>query len=226
MKRRFLLLLILLAAITIAACAPPPNLRDETLLNDTSLITGEPCAAPCFRGIVPGETNWRDAVVSIQDDPEFSNFQEQKVEESDAVQAAWQQGDNQICCQMASEDGETVSVVFLRTAPTMSLGELIGTHGDPSYLIGSEFTEDQAIVSLVYPETPMVVYAFAAGAAAGELSATSEIIGVLYLVPTEMELLLQTQDLHTWEGYQTFAAYQDGPFEVTPSITLTPTPGE
>lgn len=225
MNRHFLLL-ILLVAITIAACAPPPNLRDETLLNDTSLITGEPCAAPCFRGVVPGETRWRDAVVSIQDDPEFSNFQEQQAEDSDAVQAAWQQGDNQICCQMASEDGEIVSLIFLRTAPTMNLGELTGAHGDPSYLIGSEFTEDQAIVSLVYPETPMVVYAFVGGAAEGELSETSEIIGVLYLVPSEMELLIQTQDLHEWEGYQSFAAYNDGPFEVTPSITLTPTPGE
>src|SRR5690606_27426350 len=113
-----------------------------------------------------------------------------------------------------------------RTAPPMNLGELTGAHGDPSYLIGSEFTEDQALVSLVYPETPMVVYAFVGGAAVGELSETSEIIGVLYLVPSEMELLIQTQDLHEWEGYQSFAAYNDGPFEVTPSITLTPAPGE
>lgn len=222
MKRLFPVTLLLL--FLVAACAPPPNLRDDTLLNDRSLVTGEPCAAPCFRGITPGETSWRDAFIMIEDDPEFTNVQEQVDEESGARQAAWQQGDNQSCCQMASQDGETVSLLFLRTAPNMNLGDVIETHGEPTYLVGSEYTEDQAIITVVYPETPMVVYAFVEGAATGELSATSEVIGVLYLTAPEMELLLQTTDLHEWEGYQSFVAYNDGPFEVTPSITLTPTP--
>ncbi|MBZ0297962.1 MAG: hypothetical protein K8L99_35745, partial [Anaerolineae bacterium] len=141
--------------LLVAACAPPPNLRDDTLLQDTSLITGEPCAAPCFRGITPGETSWRDAITILEDNPDFTNVQTQADEESDAIQAAWQEGDNQTCCQMASEDGETVSLVFLRTAPLMNMGELIDAFGDPTYLIGSEFTDDQAIMSVVYPDVPM-----------------------------------------------------------------------
>lgn len=221
MKR--LLPVTLLLVLLVAACAPPPNLRDDTLLNDRSLITGEPCAAPCFRGITPGETSWRDAFTILEDDPEFTNVQEQVDEESNAKQAAWQQGDNQ-CCQIASQDGDTVNLIFLRTAPTMTLGELIEAHGEPTYLIGSEFTEDQAIASVVYPDVPMVVYVFVEGAATGALSESSEIIGVLYLVESEMDLLIQTTELHAWEGYDTFATYNDGPFEVTPSITLTPTP--
>jgi len=208
----------------LASCAPPPNLRDETLLNDRSLITGEPCAAPCFRGITPGETTWQDAITIIEDDTDFKNLQTQTAENSTSLQAAWQQGDNQVCCQMASEDGETVSLVFLRTAPSMTLAELIEAHGEPAYLVGSEFTADQAIISLVYPDVPMVIYVFVAGAESGELSDSSEIIGALYFTQTEMELLLQTTDLYAWDGYKSYQEYNSSEFDVTPSITLTPTP--
>jgi hypothetical protein len=208
----------------LASCAPPPNLRDETLLNDRSLISGEPCAAPCFRGITPGETAWQTAVTIIEDDSDFKNLQVQTAENGTSLQAAWQQGDNQVCCQMASEDGETVSLVFLRTAPSMTLAELIEAHDEPTYLVGSEFTADQAIISLVYPDVPMVIYVFVAGAEEGELGDSSEIIGVLYFTPSEMELLLQTTDLHAWDGYKSYKEYNTSEFEVTPSITLTPTP--
>lgn len=161
----------------------------------------------------------------IEDDPDFKNLQNQAAEDGSAIQAAWQQGDNQVCCQMATQDGETVSLIFLRTAPEMTLGQLIDTHGEPTYLIGSEFTTDQAIMSMVYPDIPMVVYVFVEGPEEGELSASSEIIGALYFTDAEMELLLQTTDLHSWEGFQSYKAYADSAFEVTPSVTLTPTPG-
>jgi len=224
MKHRLLLPVLFLLVLVVAACAPPPNLLDDTLLQDESLITGEPCAPPCFRGITPGETRWNDALTIIEDDAEFRDVQTQADENSNAVQAAWRQGDNQVCCQIASQDGEIVTLVLLRTAPTMTLGELLDEHGDPAYLVGSEFTVDQAVISLVYPETPMVVYVYVAGAEEGELSDSSEIIGMLYLTEEEMDLLLETTELHAWEGYQTYQAYQDGEFEITPSITLTPVP--
>lgn len=221
--KSFLLLTTLSLAFLIASCAPPPNLRDDTLLQDTSLVTGDPCAAPCFRGITPGETRWRDALTIIEDDSDLTNLQTQSDENSSALQAAWQQGSNQVCCQMASEDGELVNLIFLRTAPVMTFGEVIEAHDEPQYLIGSEFTEDQAIMSVVYPDVPMVVYVFVDGPESGTLSASSEIIGVLYLTPAEMELLLQTTNLHAYDGYGSYQNYTEGDFEVTPSITLTPT---
>jgi hypothetical protein len=78
-------------------------------------------------------------------------------------------------------------------------------------------------MSLVYPEVPMVVYVFVAGTEEGELSEASEIIGSLYFTPEDMELLLQTQELHAWDGYKSYAAYSEDEFAVTPSVTLTPT---
>lgn len=222
------LILVAFLLFVVAACVPAPVLRDETLLRDTSLITGQPCAAPCFRGITPGITRWTDAVTILEDDAEFRNIQTQTADDgSGRVQVAWQQGDGgSVCCQIMSEDGETVRLTFLRTAPAMTLGAVIEAHGEPTYVAGQDFTEDQAIISLVYPETPMVVYAFVAGPETGQLSASSEIIGALYFVQEDMDLLLKTTELHGWEGYQSYKAYVESELEVTPSVTLTPTPGQ
>lgn len=209
-----------------AACAPAPVLRDDNLLRDDSLYTGEPCAAPCFYGITPGETTWNEALTIIEDNPEFTNIQRQgPAEDNPALQASWQQGSEASpCCEIVSQDGNLVTLVFLRTAPNHTLGDLIEVYETPPYLTAQEFTADQAIFSLVYPDVPMVVYAFVEGAETGELSAASEIIGVLYLLEDDMELLLQTTELHEWEGFQSFADYMGGDLEVTPSVTLTPTP--
>ena len=80
-------------------------------------------------------------------------------------------------------------------------------------------------MNLVFPDTPIIVLAFAPGEQ-GNLSATSEIIGVFYTTPADMELFVSTQSLHAWEGYAPFATYraaEDAVYEVTPSVTLTPT---
>ena len=218
----FLVALLLL----LAACSQATVLLDDNLLRDNSLVTGEPCIAPCFRGITPGETTWADALTIIEDDPEFENVQTQGPEEGGTViQVSWQQGaDAPGCCQMVTEDGETVALVFLRTAPVHSVADLFGAHGEPTWLTGQEFPDEQAVMSLVYPEVPMIVYAFVEGAAEGVLNAGSELVGTLYLAPGAMELLLQTTNLHLWEGYGSYSSYMDGDWEVTPSVTLTPTP--
>jgi hypothetical protein len=225
MKFHLLLLGLLFLAVFAAACSVP-ELRDPALLQDTSLITSDPCAAPCWRGITPGETSWRDALIILEDDPTIENLQTQTDENTKAAAADWQQRGGAACCQAFSEDGQTVSILFLRTAPTMTLGQVIAAHGEPTYAVGSPFSDNQAIINLIYPNIPMVVYAFVPGTE-GEISANSEIIGVLYMTPKDMALLEVTSSLHRWEGYGSYSAYrgdEDAPFDVTPSVTLTPTP--
>ena len=256
MRVRLLLPGLIALVLLASACLPAPELRSDKLLRDTSLIdapaaadaeaestaeagsddpeatqeagvgTAIECAPPCWRGIVPGETNWRDAVTMIEDSGVFANVQVEDVPDSGVRQALWQEGaEGEPCCQMfSSEDGETVSVVFLRTAPQITMSQLVERWGEPEYLRGVEFTDDQAIMNLIYPEVPMVVYAFVAGPTEGQLSESSEIIGVLYMTQHDMDLLLQTNELHGWEGYQGFSDYEEGEFEVTPSVTITPTP--
>lgn len=222
--RSFLPGALILLVMFLAACAPPPELRDATLLQDTSLISGDPCSAPCWMGITPGETAWRDALALIEDADGFDAPNVQTDPDSTSVVAEFQQTGGTACCQMFSETGEIVDLLFMRTAPRMTLGDVIEVQGEPAFAIGSPFSEAQAIINLLYPDLPIVVYAFVAGEAA-MLSESSEIIGLLYLKPADMELLLQTSSLHEWEGFASYATYRpDGELEVTPSVTVTPTP--
>ena len=222
MNIRIVLLGLLLPVLVFAACSPPPELRDDTLLQETGLITGEPCEAPCWRGITPGETAWRNALTIVEDDAELENLQLQEDENSDAAVAEWNQRGGSACCQMYTEDGESVDVLFLRVAPQMTLGEVFAEQGEPAYAVGSPYSDDQSVMNLVYPDKAMVLYTFVAGEEAS-LSEASEVIGLLYMAPEDMELLIQTSNLHEWDGYGTYAQYGDDQYEVTPSITLTPT---
>ncbi len=214
---------ILALVFLFAACSPPPPLRDTNLLQDTSLITTtESCSLPCWRGITPGVTKWSDALTILEDDKTLESVNVQEDDKSKAKVAQFQQKGGTSCCQMFTQDGETVSVVFLRTAPTVTVGQLVTAQGEPTYLVGSSFSDDQAIMNLIYPEKSMVIYAFVAGAT-GALSETSEIVGVLYMTPTDMDLLIKTSNLHAWDGYKTYDAYDTSAYQVTPSVTLTPT---
>jgi hypothetical protein len=225
MKHRVLLPGLFALVLLFAACAPPPPLRDDTLLQDTSLITENPdCSAPCWRGITPGVTPWSDALTILEDDPTLENVTVQEDEESPVKVAEFQQQGGSACCQMFTDEaGENVKVIFLRVAPTVSLGDLIEMQGDPTYLIGSQYSDDQAVVNLIFPEKSLVIYAFVAGTQAA-LSESSEVVGILYMTPEDMDLLIKTNSLHAWEGYDTYQAYETSGFEVTPSVTLTPTP--
>jgi hypothetical protein len=209
----------------IAACAPPPVLRNDKLLHDDSLLTGEPCEAPCWRGITPGETAWRDALDILEVESDLTLDPVQDAPDSEAIGVQWKETEGELCCLMISEDGETVTAISLQTAPDLTVGEVFEIHEEPTYALGGEITEDQAIVNLIYPDVPMVVVAFVAGKT-GELSESSEVIAVSYLTPANMELAIQTNSLHNWDGFQPFSVYaadaEAAEFEVTPSITLTP----
>jgi hypothetical protein len=224
MKLRLLVPGLLALVFFFAACQPPPELRDPNLLQDRSLITNEPCEAPCWRGITPGVTSWSDALTILEDDTTLGDPTPQSDEESGAVVAEFQQINSNVpCCQMFSESGELVDVVFLRVAPLVTLGELIDSKGEPAYLIGSPFSDDQAIMNLIYPDIPMVVYAFVAGTS-GTLTEDSEIIGILYLKDSDMQTLFETSQpgLQAWEGYQSYQYYDESELEITPSVTETP----
>jgi hypothetical protein len=225
LRKYIVLLLGLGALLLIAACSPPPPLRDANLLSDDSLITDQPCAAPCWNNITPGVTTWNDALTILEDDVNLENVQTQTDDNTSAVVAEFQRAGGTACCQMFSEDGELVSLVFLRLAPEVTTAELLDAQGDPSYAIGSEFSEDQAIINLLYPSLNTVVYAFVAGTSA-ELTEDSELIGVLYMQQKDMDLLLQTSNLHAWQGFGPYQMYSvdNTDFAVTPSVTLTPTP--
>lgn len=221
--RVLFLILLTLSALLVAACAPAPELRNENFLQDTSFVDGDPCGPPCWRDIVVGETPWNEAITIIEDDATLADLEQQTADDSSIIGALWAPVDGDGCCQMFSEDGEIVDVLILQTAPLVTLGEVLDEHGDPEYLTGETLTDDQGVFSLFYPDLNMLIYAFVAGES-GELTEASEVIGFGYFSDARMELLLLTNDLHAWEGYQSYGAYMESEFEVTPSVTLTPLP--
>jgi hypothetical protein len=227
MKMRRMLPGILILLLLIAACAPPPPLRDDTMLIDDSLASSDPCAAPCWNGITPGETRWSEALIILQDDADLAEPTTRNPGDEifpDAQVAEFSRNGGSTCCQLISLDGEVVSTIFLRLSPTVRIGQVIENHGQPEYVALSPYSEQEALVNLIYPAINTVVYAYVAGEATGELSADSELIGVLYITSEDMTELLTSSPLHAWEGYGSYASYNEGPYEVTPEPTVPPTP--
>jgi hypothetical protein len=216
MRFRLLLLSILALAFLLASCSPP-ELRDPNLIQDDFLLTHDPCSAPCWRGITPGVTAWRDALIILEDDATLENVTVQEDEETSAIVAEWQgRGGSPGCCQMFSQNGDIVDVLFMRTAPTITLGDVIDEQGEPTFALATPFSDGQSILNAVYPEIPMVLYVFLEGTESS-VTESSPIIGILLTTPDDMQELLDSSNLHTWEGFDSYLTYsEDSPFEVTP----------
>lgn len=212
---------LLLVALLLAACSPPPQLLNDNLLQDTSLITGEPCEAPCWRGITPGETSWNDAQTIIEDDPQLANFELADIPEEETARAAtFTTADGQQCCQMYSEDGDVVSNIFVLLAPQFTIGDVIEQYGEPTYMQGEDVTEDQTFIALLYEAIPLIVYVHGAGTAEGGLDADNQVIGAVYLTPNDVEAVIEATDLYEWSGYGMLSDLFNGEFDRTAVPTL------
>src|SRR5260221_704753 len=96
-KSSLLLTLFVVLSIVLAACGTPPPLRSDKYLADTSLLSQDPCAPPCFQGITAGKTTFTDALDIIKKNTTaFSNVQSQ----DKPPQAVWSTKDGETCCQI------------------------------------------------------------------------------------------------------------------------------
>lgn len=218
--------LFLLVAVVVAACQPPPVLRDDGFLQDTSLLTGDPCEAPCWQGIIPGETSWRDAITMIEDNPEYTDFETVQDDQSEAELINFNDGDGPQCCRIITDDGETVSAILTLLAPQMQLGDVIDKFGEPAYVTGGDVSPDQTLLSVLFPDVPLVVYVFGAGTENGELTPASEIIDAIYMDDAGMEELVTATNLYNWEGYVALSTLLDENFDVTPLPSAEAEPGD
>lgn len=211
MNRRLLFVFGIFTALALSACSSEVNLLDETKLSDTSLLTGEPCEAPCWNGIVPGETRYRDAKLIIESDEVLKIADEPEPQEGNPGRTFnFAEGENPACCQLFSRDGELVTSFLLQMAPDLSYGPVFDRLGEPTYVSGQQVDDAQGYVALLYVDVPLVVYAHVANPAEGELSVYSEIIGAMYLAADEMEQVLVCASLYTWRGFQPFQSYTEG----------------
>lgn len=197
---------------------PGNQLRDDRLLQDTSIVTGEPCSAPCWREIIPGETSWADALAIVEGDDDLANVQSQQDPTTGSAAAIWGQTGGEPCCQMFSSDGELVSFVLLQTAPIATLEEVIDVHGEPDYLTAETLANDdqQGLFTLFYENIPMLVYVFFAGVD-GELGPEGEILGYAYMDEEFITQVLMTNALWAWDGYKAYSAYLEDDFALEPA---------
>jgi len=215
MSHRWILPILLILFVS-AACAPAPQLLNEEYLRDDSLITGDPCEAPCWQDLTPGETSWEDARAYVEEagftDVEHSVSEEEGVN-SEAVSFGATEG--QPCCYIYTQEGETVDRIWLLLAPQILLDDVIDQYGDPEFIQAEDFPGSQALVALLYPDVPIVVYAYSASIAEGELTPASDVIGVLHLSDAEMQTVLEYESRYFWEGYGLLSEVIDGEFDVT-----------
>jgi hypothetical protein len=201
----------IIAVILVAtACAPAPELRNDAYFHDTSLVDGEPCFAPCWRGLTPGETTWdvvEDTLATFED---VGNPVRERNRDTGEEYYDFQYLDGPQCCRVYTRDGSVLASILLLVAPEMSVGAVIEQYGEPQYVQAQDVTDDQTFVVLVFPEVPMLVYVFGAGSASGEITADSEVIGVDYLATTEMAVVLNESALFTWNGYGALSAILGG----------------
>lgn len=208
MKHSILTTLALCAILILAGCGGEVNLLDDSKLSDTSLLSGEPCAAPCWNGITPGETSFRDAKLIIESDTRYTIRDEQEADENSPARGFFfSEGDNPACCQILSRNGEIVNSFLLQTAPIMSYGDVYDTLGEPAYLAAEKVNDEQGYVALVHPDVPMLVYAFVDNPLTGDISVANKIIGLLYLDETEAKTMLNCAYLYVWRGFKPFSEY-------------------
>ena len=188
---------------------PEISLLNDDFLDDNSLLTQEPCGSPCWQNITPGETSLEDARTIVE---QLANA---NIVQDDASGFAFTMDSDIICCQIATQDGETVTTIFLQLAPNMLLGEVIENHDEPTYISGEQFSDSESIMIAFYPDMNALIYTVVDGEN-GQLSEESPVFTVIYTSTDLMNTIVNTNPLDNWKGYLSYDEYMDGQFDKLP----------
>ena len=186
-----------------------PSLLNDRLLDDTSLLTGEPCAAPCWQDITPGETSYEDALARLEALESVTNIQ------ADDLAITFAGTENYACCQLISDDNGLISTILLQLRPQMQLGDAVAKLGEPTYVLGQPFSDAEAMLIQVYPERAMILYVMVPGVD-GQLLESSPIVATMYITADQMNQLVASTPMDHWKGFLTYGDYMDGEFDVNP----------
>ena len=178
---------------------PQPTLINDRFLADTSLISGHPCAPPCWQNIVPGETSLADAlrIVSALDTVTVLQQTDQAFQFGRPGAPA--------CCQVSADETQTVDAIILQFAPEMTMGDALAKHGEPLFFRGQAYRHSEAILWFYYPALFTMIQAVVPGVE-GSLQANSPLVAAYYLREKDMPDALAAGMFSQWQGY---ASYQD-----------------
>lgn len=183
-----------------------------------SLITPNPiCDLPCWNDITPGVTSWTDANILVSTERNFINVETINSPSSPTAQLMrWRSIDGLDCCEMFSEDGQTVTGLNIIAISDITASSLIEAQGDPEGVYVNVRGANESLVYLFYPSKQLIVYVFVNGT----FSAESSVIGINLLTPELMQETLTTVNLATWQGYDAWDAYLTAA-QATPEASAT-----
>lgn len=176
----------------------------EPLLD--SLVSGEPCDAPCWNGITPGKTTYEEGKEIIEGIRQFVDVNEQRAPEQDAVLLTWLTFDGYDCCQLYSETGELVDELFIINTSALPLGDVVETVGQPSNALALVTDDGDTIVNVFYTDLNVLLYVFVPESIEA-LSAESDVIGASYVSTERMEELMADLQPSEWEGLEALESY-------------------
>ncbi len=177
---------------------------NEPLLD--SLISGEPCDAPCWNGITPGKTTYEEGKEIIEGIRQFVNVNEQHAPQQDAILLSWMSFDGYECCQMYSETGELVDELFIINTSVLALGDVLEAADEPDSALALQTNEGDTIINLFYTDLNLILYVYVSRAI-DELSEESDIVGASYVSAERMEALLDELQPSEWNGFEGLEGY-------------------
>jgi len=221
MKKAFsMFVLFLVASVALAACTPPPPLKSDKYLQDTSLISGTPCAPPCFQGITVGQTTFSDAETLLKNNALFSNVQKQESSGRPPL-ATFNTKAGEAIGQLTANDKGVVDALLVKLAPGVTTEQLVAKYGDPKYVTGIDYSQTEVALALIFPDKGIVAWV-APGDANAALKPTDPVVVVLYIAPDGFPKLLETAELRGYAGYIAYGTYKANTPVITPKVTATP----
>lgn len=219
-KTRLVKILLLLGVpVSLSGCVPMPKL-------DTSLLTDDPCAAPCWNNITPGVSNENDVRRQLENSP--------FVKEGSVYQGLDEQGGVPLTTFSWQSRGKPKNWIYLRDGQVLrvhinldydlTLGEIVDKYGSPEAVEASlrGSGELRYSVSVYYPTRGLLFSTTSYSFDPSVPDATKRFVvsedlamtGVLYFAPTSLrglfsEVMLAPPDMveyivtnsQEWQGY-------------------------
>lgn len=159
-------------------------------LVDRSLLTDIPCPAPCWQGIVPGETSRSQALQILRDSPylRHDSLQESGTDENGGVTWQWDVPGRRLTSSISWQDG-VVQSITLGLTYDLTVDQVIGKFGPPEaidVIEGGTPEHNYWIIDLYYPHVGVQFKAYTPEFESS-LEPSTEVGVAQFFVPTSLE---------------------------------------
>ena len=174
---------------------------------DRSILTDSPCAAPCWRGITPGEPVSREDVLQVlAKSPNISpnDIWQSSTGDGIAIRWYWKRYRKDTGWSEIFWTGRTVHHITLSVDFDLTVEDIIGKYGQPQavHISLAGVPEHYYIaVNMYYPERGLRFHA-KVPLDYPSLLPTTKVIGLLYTTPERLRKFMgPDQELQPWPGY-------------------------